>query len=198
MIKAMEDALHDHMQILNMSIGDAFNAWPESPTAAAASKLVDKGMVVVASIGNDGANGLYLAGAPAVGDNVIGVASYDNTNFSLPTFTVSPDSTSIGYETSDSPGLPPTSGSFPMARTGTSTSTADACTALPAGSLTGMVALVRRGGCSFYQKSSTRRPRARSPWSSTTTPPGGSAASRSRVLLRSRSRSSTSPTRKAF
>lgn len=153
MIKAMEDALHDHMQILNMSIGDAFNAWPESPTAAAASKLVDKGMVVVASIGNDGANGLYSAGAPAVGDNVIGVASYDNTNFSLPTFTVSPDSTSIGYETSDSPGLPPTSGSFPMARTGTSTSTADACTALPAGSLTGMVALVRRGGCSFYQKS---------------------------------------------
>jgi minor extracellular serine protease Vpr len=32
------------------------------------------------------------------------------------------------------------------------TSTADACAELPAGSLTGQVALIRRGGCTFYQK----------------------------------------------
>jgi hypothetical protein len=41
-----------------------------------------------------------------------------------------------------------------MTRTGTVASTADACSPLPAGSLTGQVALVRRGGCTFYTKSS--------------------------------------------
>ena len=55
MIAAMEAALADGMEVLNMSIGDAFNNWPGSPTAAAADALVDAGMVVVASIGNSGA-----------------------------------------------------------------------------------------------------------------------------------------------
>jgi len=40
-----------------------------------------------------------------------------------------------------------------MARTGTATSTADACTPLSPGSLSGKVALIRRGTCSFYLKS---------------------------------------------
>ena len=55
MIAAMERALADGMDVLNMSIGDAFNNWPASPTAAASDALVDAGMVVVASIGNSGA-----------------------------------------------------------------------------------------------------------------------------------------------
>jgi len=33
------------------------------PDRVAADRLVNKGMVVVASIGNNGANGLYAAGA---------------------------------------------------------------------------------------------------------------------------------------
>ena len=53
-------------------------------------------MVVVASIGNSGANGLYAAGAPGLGKDVIGVASYDNTHVLLPAFTISPDNTKIG------------------------------------------------------------------------------------------------------
>ena len=80
MIAAMERIQADGMDVLNMSIGDAFNNWPESPTAAAADALVDAGIVVVASIGNSGANGIYSAGAPGVGNKVIGVASFDNTH----------------------------------------------------------------------------------------------------------------------
>ena len=91
MIAAMEAALADGMDILNMSIGDAFNNWPGSPTAAASDALVDAGMVVVASIGNSGADGIYSAGAPGVGDKVIGVASYDNTHIQQIVFKVSPD-----------------------------------------------------------------------------------------------------------
>ena len=154
MIAAMERAYNDGMDVLNMSIGAAYQ-WPQYPTAVAASRLVRKGMVVVASIGNEGANGLYAAGAPGLGANVIGVASFDNTHVLLQAFTISPDDTKIGYSAAAGAPPAPTTGSFPLSRTGTATSTADACTATGApapGSLTGTVALIRRGTCSFYEK----------------------------------------------
>ncbi len=152
MLAAMERASKDKMQVLNMSIGSAFE-WPQSPTAVAASRLVKKGMVVVASIGNSGATGLYSAGAPGLGENVIGVASFDNTTITQPAFSISPDDTLVGFNPASAAPIPPTSGIFPIARTGTITTTNDACAALPANSLDGQIALIRRGTCSFYIKS---------------------------------------------
>lgn len=152
MIAAMERALADDMQVLNMSIGSAFQ-WPQYPTAQASDRLVNKGVAVVASIGNSGTNGLYSAGAPGLGKKVIGVASFDNSHVRLATFTITPDNMSIGYGPAAGAPAPPTFGSFLMARTGTSTTPNDACAPLPAGSLTGKVALIRRGTCTFYAKS---------------------------------------------
>jgi hypothetical protein len=151
MIAAMERALADGMQVLNMSIGSAFQ-WPQYPTAVASDRAVNKGMVVVASIGNSGANGAYAAGAPGLGSKVIGVASYDNTHVRLRYFTVTPDATPIGYSQATASPTAPTSGTFSMARTGTTTTANDACAALPAGSLTGKVVLIRRGTCGFNAK----------------------------------------------
>ena len=152
MISAMERALADGLHVLNMSIGSSFQ-WPQYPTAQASDRLVNKGMVVVASIGNSGANGLYSAGAPGVGKKVIGVASFDNTHSTLSTFTVSPDNLPIGYGPATGSPLPPTSGMAPMARTGTATTGNDACNAVApaAGSLSGKVALIRRGACGFHE-----------------------------------------------
>jgi len=150
MIAAMEMALADGMHVLNMSIGSAFQ-WPQYPTAVAASNLVDQGMVVVASIGNSGASGVYSAGAPGLGEHVIGVASFDNSHVSLAAFTVSPDDTLIGYGTAAAAPPPPTSGSYPMARTGTTTTPDDACAPIAA-DLTGHVVLIRRGACPFHTK----------------------------------------------
>jgi subtilisin family serine protease len=151
MVAAMEQALADGMQVVNQSIGSAFS-WPDYPTAKAADRLAKAGVVMVASIGNSGTSGLYAAGAPGVGKKVIGVASYDNTSVSLREFTVSPDASPIGYAPATGSPLPPTAGTQPMARTGTAASTADAGSPLPAGSLNGMVALIRRGTCTFYTK----------------------------------------------
>jgi minor extracellular serine protease Vpr len=152
MLAAMERALADGMDVLNMSIGFGGQGWPQYPTAVASDALVDAGMVVVASIGNNGANGVLSAGAPGVGNKVIGVASYDNVEQTFRVFRVTPDNAAIGYLQASGAPLAPTSGTDAMARTGTQTSTADACTALPAGSLTGFVALIRRGTCGFYFK----------------------------------------------
>jgi minor extracellular serine protease Vpr len=151
MLAAMERALEDGMDVLNMSIGSAFQ-WPQYPTAQASDRLVNKGMVVVASIGNNGANGAYSASAPGLGKKVIGVASFDNTHVSLNTFTVTPANLTIGYANAAAAPPAPTSGSLPLARTGTPASTADACSPLPAGSLSGKAVLIRRGTCTFYTK----------------------------------------------
>lgn len=151
MIAAMERALADGMDVLNMSIGSSFQ-WPQYPTAQAATRLVNKGVVVVTSIGNAGANGLYSASAPGVGQKVIGTASFDNLVSTQPAFTVTPGGELIGFNRATGAPVAPTSGSLPMSRTGTTASTADACVALPAGSLTGTAALIRRGTCAFYIK----------------------------------------------
>jgi subtilisin family serine protease len=153
MLAAMERALADGMDVLNMSIGSAFQTWPQYPTAAGADALVSAGMVVVTSIGNSGASGLYSAGAPGVGRKVIGVASFDNTHIPLPIFTVSADDTAIGYTGATAAPPPPSSGSFPMAKTGTTASTADACAPQDLGDLRGKFVLIRRGTCGFYEKS---------------------------------------------
>src|SRR5829696_2330048 len=128
MLAAMERALADGMQVLNMSIGAAFQTWPQYPTAVGADALVDAGMIVVTSIGNSGANGVYSASAPGVGRNVIGVGSVDNTHIELPTFTAAPDATKFGYFGATAAAQAPTSGTFPLTRTGTPTTVDDACT----------------------------------------------------------------------
>jgi minor extracellular serine protease Vpr len=143
MLAAMEMALADGMDILNMSIGSPFD-WPQSPTAMASTRLVNMGMVVVASIGNEGAYGLYAAGAPGLGDKVIGVASYDNTDVYLPYFTVAGHE--VGYITMDYAPNPPTSGDYEIVE-----ANLDGTPVVP-GSLVGKVALVSRGSYSFYDK----------------------------------------------
>ncbi|MBA3383543.1 MAG: S8 family serine peptidase [Actinobacteria bacterium] len=154
MLAAMEAALADGMHILNMSIGSSFMTWPQYPTAAGSDRLVRNGMIVVASIGNSGADGAYSAGAPGVGRKVIGVASMDNSHVELRTFTVSPDNTPIGYSNSTGAPAAPTSGSALMTKTGTPTTTNDGCNVsggVPA-SAAGKVVLIRRGFCTFHEK----------------------------------------------
>jgi minor extracellular serine protease Vpr len=150
-IAAMERALSDGMNVVNMSLGRNFG-WPEWPTAKAATRLVNKGVVVASSFGNEGANGLYSGAVAAVGEKVIGVASFDNTFINIPAFSISPDNKLIGSLPAGGAPPPPLSGNLLMARTGTTTATADACNPLAAGSLTGKAVLIRRGGCTFYQK----------------------------------------------
>ncbi|KAJ1958036.1 hypothetical protein GGI12_004844 [Dipsacomyces acuminosporus] len=76
-LKAMEAAHADGMNVINMSFGGG-SGWSEDPLAVAASRLVRDGIVVVASAGNDGANGLYTSGSPGLGAGVINVASFEN------------------------------------------------------------------------------------------------------------------------
>jgi len=153
MIHAMELALADHADVLNMSIGAAFTNWPQYPTAVAADNLVDAGVTVVTSIGNSGVNGgqLWSAGAPGVGRKVIGVASFDNTKATLPAFEVG--GTMYTYNrAAGSLATVPQSGSAELVAIGTPATTNAGCVAPLSTALAGRVALIRRGTCGFYNK----------------------------------------------
>lgn len=151
MIAAMERVAADGMHVLNMSIGSAFNTHPQYPTAVAADALAASGVVVVASIGNSGANGVYSAGAPGVGRNVIGVASIDNTHVNALTFRT-PAGRQVPYmevtETQDAP----TSGtSAQLAYVGRGCSTTNPVDPY-LNNPSGKVALIDRGTCTFNEK----------------------------------------------
>lgn len=152
MLAAMERALEDGMDVVNQSIGSAFSSWPQYPTAVGADNLVDAGVVMVASIGNSGDLGLYAAGAPGVGKDVIGVASYDNTVVTAPAIEIGGEL--YGYAAATGAPEPPTEGSLPLVSAGEPGSDASlACTADAIGAdVTGSAVLVSRGVCSFYEK----------------------------------------------
>jgi minor extracellular serine protease Vpr len=153
MAHAMELALADHADVLNMSIGAAFTNWPQYPTAVAADNLVDAGVTVVTSIGNSGVNGgqLWSAGAPGVGRKVIAVGSFDNTKATLPAFQVG--ATMYTYNrASGSLATVPQSGGGELVATGTPATPNDGCVAPLSTALAGKIALIRRGTCGFYNK----------------------------------------------
>jgi minor extracellular serine protease Vpr len=147
MLAAMERALADDMDVLNMSIGSAFQ-WPQYPTAVASDRLVNQGVVVVASIGNSGASGVYSAGAPGVGQKVIGVASVDNTHINALTFDVVPSGQKVPYlPLSTTPDAPMAGGSPEVAYVGRGCPGDDYLD-----DPDGKIALIVRGQCTFNLK----------------------------------------------
>ncbi len=158
MVAAMERALADGMDVVNQSIGSAFSTWPQYPTAVASDNLVDAGVVMVASIGNSGASGTWSAGAPGVGEDVIGVASYDNIQVTASILEI--DGEDVPYIPASAAPEPPTEGSLPLTRLGApGTAEARVCAPITA-DLTGQAVLVERGAhesnaacdASFYAK----------------------------------------------
>ncbi len=151
-LAAMDRAAADGMDVVNMSLGDAFGTWPDYPDAAAASALTDAGTLVVASAGNSGASGLFSSGSPGVGTKVISVASVENTNITLRYFSADPAPSgtdgNFGYVPAEAAPLPPDSGSSPLAAA--PSGNVDGCQ--PLTGVTGKIVLIERGACSFYQK----------------------------------------------
>jgi subtilisin family serine protease len=153
-VAALERAYADGMQVINQSLGAA-RQWPQYPTAQASTRLVNKGVVMVASIGNNGPGGsspdaLFAAGAPGTGAKVIGVASFDNLQSTQTAFRVDPGATLVGFNAATGAPPPPTSGTQSINLPGGSVFGCNAADF--AGFPAGTVALISRGTCTFYAK----------------------------------------------
>ena len=149
MLTAMERASRDGMNVVNMSIGAPYMTWPEYPTAVAADALVNSGVVLTVSQGNEGDHGTFSGSAPAVSPKAIAVGSVDNNGLLLATFTTA-DGASYTYMPVDGAAVPPTTGSAQLAAypDGQKTGAVD----LPGKPFEGKVALVARGDSTFAEK----------------------------------------------
>ncbi|CAG9620133.1 S8 family serine peptidase [Sutcliffiella rhizosphaerae] len=72
-IAAIEKAIHDKVDVINLSLGNTING-PDWPTSLALNKAVEKGVVAVTSSGNSGPN-LWTVGSPGTASKAISVGA---------------------------------------------------------------------------------------------------------------------------
>jgi minor extracellular serine protease Vpr len=182
MIKAIEDALNDGMDVASVSFGgQAFTGpldtgaacglpagQPCDPMAVAYEAAVKAGMVVVVAAGNHGSDAVAAGGfypyfnsmnSPSTAPSVISVGATTNSHALTPT--VSVNSASAPSNVKSLAALPGDSFFFPSVLGASAAPLVDvtqlgndglACTALPAGSLNNAYALIERGTCNFSNK----------------------------------------------
>ncbi|KAG5966304.1 hypothetical protein E4U57_002894 [Claviceps arundinis] len=153
---ALNKAFEDGANIISASIVQA-QGWSEDPWALAASRIVERGVPVTISAGNDGNSGLFFISNGADGKGVTAVASYDSLDVPLISF-----HSSYQIDNGSKMDFLYTSGDastwgvlMPLYATNLDSGVADdACKPLPAKTpdLSKYIALIRRGGCNFSDK----------------------------------------------
>jgi subtilisin family serine protease len=143
---AIEKAYEDGMDVINLSLGSN-NGWPDDAESMALSRVLELGMIPVASAGNNGASGTFTAGSPGVGRDVITVASFDNL-FSRSKKATLNDGSEFGYTNlTGAPPAPDSGETAPIVYVG------QGCNAdTPLANASGKVALITRGTCPFGEK----------------------------------------------
>ena len=74
--QAINQAVIDGADVINMSLGAPFGGATDDPTSAAAQNAIEAGIIVVASAGNEGPNA-FMVGTPSTAPGVISVAALD-------------------------------------------------------------------------------------------------------------------------
>ncbi len=147
--KALDDAVADGMEVINLSFGSAIYSAGTQADSIAVENASRAGVVVAVSAGNEGPDFSTLS-TPANTLSALAVAAQNNAR-SIRTVVT----TSAGGQFDALPAPTTDPGrriSGRLVDAGDVDSTRLACTALPSGSLTGRVALILRGGCNFSVK----------------------------------------------
>lgn len=168
-IQALNDAVADGFDVINFSGGgDCGTQQPgDDPYTTLVKNAVDAGVVVAFPAGNDGPGG-GGDGCPVVGDNTISspgeVPDAITAGASTNSHTIAqairvvapvpvPDNLAgMAFSSSDIPPLTSNIGPAVAVDVSTVDSTKQACSALPAGSLSGKIPVIQRGNCTFATK----------------------------------------------
>jgi minor extracellular serine protease Vpr len=149
-LKAIDDAVADGMDIINLSLGSDFAPrLSDDVDVQAVERATQAGVIVVAAAGNSGPD-LNTMSSPATAPSVIAAGATTNARVFAASVTVDGLPPAIAYL---SDGTAP---STPVTGLLTDVSMLDgngqACASLPDGSLSGRVALIARGTCTFQAK----------------------------------------------
>jgi minor extracellular serine protease Vpr len=169
-IVAAEQAMADGMDVITLSLGGLPFSGPldtgavcgEStgvacdPLASALETAAKAGMIIIVAAGNDGQDGVNYPSFNTIaspGDAPSVITAGASTNSHTFTETVSVPGTSQNYAAYLGDGTTPASPfTAPAIDVGTLGGGTLACSALPSGSLTGAIALIERGTCTFLIK----------------------------------------------
>ncbi|ATG52766.1 peptidase S8 [Brachybacterium vulturis] len=153
-LEAMEQAMEDGADVVNMSLGASFVTWQDYPTAQMSDVMTDNGITMVISAGNEGRAGTFSSGAPGVASDAITVASVDNTDRRAPYAVAAGQEIAYGPATGSTAAVP-TAGELALVSAGApGTEAAQACDAsvVPPATGAGQALLIERGVCSFHLK----------------------------------------------
>lgn len=147
--------LSDAADVMNLSLGSDYGQIEDDLTQAL-TNAVNLGVSVVASAGN-GSNMPYKVGSPSIAPGVISVAQTQVPSAKNIALVINSPAAIAGTVTNTNTiDWAPITGAFSgqviLASTASGTSSNLACAPLPAGSMTGKVALIDRGTCSISWK----------------------------------------------
>lgn len=146
--------ISDHVDVINMSLGSSFGPNdvndPELIVVEAASQA---GVFVVASAGNAG-NNSYIVGSPSVSDSALSVAASSTGYSTSPYIEYEIDAVEhkIPYTVSYNPFETTITAEMVDVDTLDGAGTGLLCDTTGVASMTGKIALISRGTCSFYIK----------------------------------------------
>ena len=147
-LNALEAAYQDGFDVANMSLGGGSHGSQDLLTIAV-DNLDQADMVVAVAAGNSGP-GLFTVESPGSAARALGAGASTVPHFVGAPVTAS--GTSYGAATGDFKTVSADLTAPLNAVAGTVNGLSNACSALPAGSLTGQIALISRGTCAFSSK----------------------------------------------
>lgn len=148
-LKAIDDAVADGMDVINLSFGTDFAPrLADDPSVAAVERAAKAGVIVIAASGNEGPL-LNSLSSPSTAPSAIAVGSTTNDRL----FGVAAEVAGQQYiAVLPNPVAQTSPVSGPLADVSALDTDGLACATLPASSLTGKVALILRGSCTFESK----------------------------------------------
>lgn len=149
-LKAVDDAVADGMDIINLSLGSDIAPRPEDdPEVLAIERATRAGVLVVVAAGNNGP-GLNTISSPGTAPSAVTAGAVTNSRKFSTSVELSGSGTFVAASGSGpAPAAPVTA---PVADVAEFDGTGLGCNALPARSLSGKAALLLRGTCTFETK----------------------------------------------
>lgn len=149
-LKAIDDAVADGMDVINLSLGLFPAPRPSDDIlVSAVENAMSAGVLVVIAAGNDGSDPNTIS-SPATAPSVISVGSIPNDRVFAGSIRAGNNAPVAALPGDGRNSQVPISG--PLTDVAQIDPTGLVCAALPAGSLSGAIALVLRGVCTFEQK----------------------------------------------
>ncbi|MFN3326391.1 MAG: S8 family serine peptidase [Bryobacteraceae bacterium] len=149
-LKALDDAVADGMDVINLSLGSLMAGRPEEDIlASAVERAARDGVIVVVAAGNDGPDPNTIS-SPATSPSAIAVGNSLNDRIFAATVDIEGGERHVAIPASGFESRPPVSG--PLRDVAASDGSGLACSPLPENALRGTVALILRGECFFEDK----------------------------------------------